>query len=250
VNSPAKSPVVVITGAGKGIGAATARLAAARGYRVVVNYRADRAAAEAVVGEIKRAGGQAVAVAADVADEAAVRGLFDAAEREFGPVSALVNNGGINGGSTKLVDLDTAVLRQVIDTNVIGPILCAREALRRMATDRGGKGGTIVNISSVGARIGSPGERVHYAASKGALNSFTVGLAKEAIRSGVRVNAVSPGLTKTQMNPQERIDRIAPSIPIGRAASPEEVAQAILFLMSDESSYIVGDNIMVTGGRY
>jgi len=242
--------VVIITGASKGIGAATARLAAGRGWRVVANYHRDRAGAEGVVNDIKGKGGQAVAIAADVADEAAVRAMFDGAEREFGPVNSLVNNGGINGGSTRLVDLDTAVLRQVMETNVIGPILCAREALRRMATERGGKGGTIVNVSSVGARIGSPNERVHYAASKGALNSFTVGLAKEAIRSGVRVNAVSPGLTRTQMNPDDRIERIAPTIPIGRAASPEEIAQAILFLMSDESSYVVGDNIMVTGGRY
>lgn len=242
--------VCIITGASKGIGAATARLAATRGWQVVVNYHRDRAAAEAVVGDIEAKGGQAIAIAADVADENAVRALFDGAERAFGPVCSLVNNGGINGGSTRLVDLDTAVLRRVMETNVIGPILCAREALRRMATDRGGKGGTIVNVSSVGARIGSPGERVHYAASKGALNSFTMGLAKEAIRSGVRVNAVSPGLTRTQMNPQDRIDRIAPTIPIGRAATPEEIAQAILFLMSDDASYIVGDNIMVTGGRF
>lgn len=244
------SPVLIVTGASKGIGAATARLGAQRGYRVVVNYLNDGAAAESVAADIARAGGQAAAVAADVADEAAVRGLFDAAERRFGPVTALVNNSGINGGSTKLVDLDLAVLRRVVDINIIGPILCSREALRRMATDRGGAGGAIVNVSSVGARIGSPGERVHYAASKGAVNSFTVGLAKEAIRSGVRVNAVSPGLTRTQMNPQDRIDRVAPTIPIARAADPQEVARAILFLLSDEASYIVGDNLMVTGGRY
>lgn len=241
--------LLIVTGASKGIGAAIARLAAERGYAVAVNYQTDRKAAESVVNDIARSGGRAIAIPADTSDQADVRALFDSAEREFGPVAALVNNAAINGGTSKFIDLDAAALRRMFEINVIGLMFCAQEAVRRMATDRGGKGGAIVNISSVGALIGSPNERVHYAASKGAVNSFTVGLAKEVIRSGVRVNAVSPGLTSTRMNPQERIDRIAPTIPIGRAAAPEEIARAALFLLSPESSYIVGANIMVTGGR-
>ncbi len=244
-----ESGLAIITGAGKGIGAATARQAAERGWAVAVNYQIDQKAAESVVADIKRAGGRAIAIRADTSDQADVRALFDTAERAFGPVTALVNNAAINGGTNKFIDLDAAALKRMFEINVIGLMFCAQEAVRRMATDRGGKGGVIVNISSVGALIGSPNERVHYAASKGAVNSFTIGLAKEVIRSGVRVNAVSPGLTSTRMNSQERIDRLAPAIPIGRAAAPEEIARVVIFLMSPESSYIVGENIMVTGGR-
>ncbi|MSP90166.1 MAG: SDR family oxidoreductase [Alphaproteobacteria bacterium] len=241
--------LAIITGAGKGIGAATARLAAERGYAVAVNYQSDQKAAESVVDDIKRAGGRAAAYRADTSDEAAVRAMFDAAEREFGPVAGLVNNAAINGGTGKFADLDAVAIKRMFEINVIGLMFCSREAVRRMATDRGGRGGVIVNVSSVGALLGSANERVHYAASKGAVNSFTIGLAKEVIGSGVRVNAVSPGVTRTQMNSQERIDRIGPTNPIGRAAEPGEIAHAILFLLSSESSYVVGANIMVTGGR-
>ena len=241
--------LAIITGAGKGIGAATARLAAERGYAVAVNYQSDETTAQSVVDDIKRAGGRAAAYRADTSDEAAVRAMFDAAERDFGPVAALVNNAAVNGGTGKFADLDVAAMKRMFEINVFGLMYCSREAVRRMATDRGGKGGVIVNVSSVGALLGSPNERVHYAASKGAVNSFTVGLAKEVMSNGIRVNTVSPGITRTRMNPQERIDRLAPSIPIGRAAAPEEIARTILFLLSSESSYIVGANIMATGGR-
>lgn len=241
--------LAIVTGASRGIGAATARLAAERGYAVAVNYQSDETAARSVADEINRAGGRATAYCADTSDEAAVRAMFDAAEREFGPVAGLVNNAAISGGTNKFADLDSAALRRMFEVNVIGLMFCCREAVRRMATDRGGKGGAIVNVSSVGAVLGSPNERVHYAASKGAVNSFTIGLAKEVIRNGIRVNAVSPGVTKTRMNTQERIDRLAPMIPMGRAAAPEEIARTILFLLSPEASYVVGANVMATGGR-
>lgn len=241
--------LLIITGGSKGIGAEIARLAAARGWAVAVNYQVDQKTADTVVEKITKSGGRAMAIRADTSDQAQVRGMFEAAEREFGPVAGLVNNAAINGGVNKFIDLDAADFKRMFEVNVIGLMFCSQEAVRRMATERGGKGGVIVNISSVGALIGSPNERVHYAASKGAVNSFTIGLAKEVIRSGIRVNAVSPGLTSTRMNSQERIDRIAPTIPIGRAAMPEEIAQAAIFLLSPESSYIVGENIMVTGGR-
>ncbi|HMG48945.1 MAG TPA: SDR family oxidoreductase [Inquilinus sp.] len=244
-----EAQVVIVTGASKGIGAATARLAAERGYAVVVNYREDAGGAAAVVRDIEAAGGRAMAIGADTSDEIAVRDMFDAAEARFGPVTSLVNNAGLVGGTTCFADLETEVLRRVLEVNVMGTLFCTREAARRMSISRGGRGGTIVNVSSVGAQLGSPGERVHYAASKGAVNSFTVGLAKEAIRDGVRVNAVSPGIVRTTANSDERIARVGPTVPIGRAGEPEEIARTILFLLSPESSYIVGANIMVTGGR-
>lgn len=240
---------LIITGGSKGIGAAAARMAAERGYAVVVNYHVDREAAEAVVAEITRAGGKAMAIGADTSQEDAVRTMFDTAEQAFGPVTALVNNAAINGGINKFTDLTPAALRRMMEVNVIGVMLCAQEAVRRMSTEFGGEGGVIVNVSSVATERGSPHERVHYAASKGAVNSFTTGLAREVIRGGVRVNAVSPGMTRTRMNPEERIEQNAPGIPIGRAAAPEEIANAILFLLSPDASYMVGANIMVTGGR-
>jgi NAD(P)-dependent dehydrogenase (short-subunit alcohol dehydrogenase family) len=240
---------LVITGASRGIGAATARLAASRGWRVVGSYLERREPAEAVAEGIRAAGGQAIAVQADTSVEADVARLFDTAERHFGPVTGLVNNAGLNGGPTTVADLSTAELRRLIDTNVIGCFLCAAEAVRRMATDRGGRGGAIVNLASVAAVRGSAGERVHYAASKGAVVSMTIGLAQEVARSGIRVNAVSPGLTETEMNPAERLAKLVPTVPIGRAADPEEVARVILFLLSPESSYVLGTNITVSGGR-
>lgn len=243
------SGVLVITGASRGIGAATARLAAARGWRVLGTYLERREPAEAVAEAIRAAGGEAAMIQADTAIEADVTRIFDEAERRFGPVTGLVNNAGINGGPTTVADLSTEELRRMMDTNVIGAFLAAREAVRRMATDRGGRGGAIVNLGSVAAVHGSPGERVHYAASKGAVVSMTIGLAHEVARLGIRVNAVSPGLTETEMNPAARLARLVPTVPIGRVADPEEVARVILFLLSEEASYVLGVNVTVSGGR-
>jgi NAD(P)-dependent dehydrogenase (short-subunit alcohol dehydrogenase family) len=241
--------VLVITGASRGIGAATARLAAARGWRVVGSYKERQGPAEEVVAAIAAAGGEAIAVQADTSREDDVLRLFDTAEQRFGPVTGLVNNAGVNGGPVRLADMSTAELREMIDTNVFGAFLCAREAVRRMATDRGGPGGAIVNMGSVAERLGSPGERVHYAASKGAVIAMTTGLGREVARYGVRVNCVSPGLTETEMNPADRLARLVPSVPIGRVAAPDEIARTILFLLSDEASYMTGVNVTVSGGR-
>jgi NAD(P)-dependent dehydrogenase (short-subunit alcohol dehydrogenase family) len=241
--------ILIVTGASRGIGAATAIMAAARGWRVMTSYRERREPAEAVVREIEAAGGKAATIKAEVSEPADVARLFDAAEQKFGPVTGLVNNAGIDGGPRSLLETSVAELRRLLDVNVLGTMLCAQEAVRRMATERGGKGGVIVNLGSVAARLGSPGERVHYAATKGAVASFTTGLAKEVIRSGIRVNCVSPGLTETEMNPAEKLARLSPTIPIARHGAPEEIAEAILFLLSPASSYIVGMEMTVSGGR-
>lgn len=240
---------LLVTGASRGIGAATARLAARRGWRVVLGYGQRAAAAEAVAAEIIGAGGEAIAVRADTSREAEVTRLFDTAAARFGRVDALVNNAGINGGPAPLAALEADELRRMLEVNLLGPMLCAREAVRRMAHSRGGPGGVIVNLASVAAAHGSAGERVHYAASKGGIVSFTIGLAKEVAREGIRVNSVSPGLTETEMNPPDRLARLVDNVPIGRVAAPEEVARVILFLLSDEASYVLGTNITVSGGR-
>jgi NAD(P)-dependent dehydrogenase (short-subunit alcohol dehydrogenase family) len=241
--------VMLITGGSRGIGAATAKLAAERGYKVVLSYLERREAADAVVAEIAAAGGEAIALQADTTIEGDVVRLFDTAQTKFGPVTAVVNNAGFNGGPVTVADLDPKELRRLIDINVIGVFLVCAEAVRRMATDRGGAGGVIVNLGSVAAVHGSAHERVHYSASKGAVVAMTNGLAKEVARVGIRVNCISPGLTETEMNPQERIDRIVPTIPIGRVAEPVEIARAILFMLSDEASYILSVNLTVSGGR-
>jgi NAD(P)-dependent dehydrogenase (short-subunit alcohol dehydrogenase family) len=241
--------VVIVTGGSRGIGAATASLAADRGWRVAVNYLKDQAAADRVVNAIREKGGRAVAIRADTSDETAVTAMFNHAERELGPVTGLVNNAGWNGGTATVAELEYDTLRRIFEINVFGYFICAREAVRRMSTERGGPGGAIVNVSSVGAIHGSVGERVHYAATKGAVNSFTTGLSKEVIRQRIRVNAVSPGLIETDMNPADRLARLVPTVPINRAADPIEVARAILFLLSDEASYMVGANMVVSGGR-
>ena len=241
--------VLIVTGASRGIGAATARLAAREGWTVVGTYRERRATAEAVMTEIVQAGGEAIAIQADTAVEADVVRVFDTAEARFGPAWGLVNNAGINGGPTSVTDLATAELRRLFDINVIGAFFCAREAVRRMALDRGGAGGAIVNLASVAAVRGGAHERVHYAASKAAIVAMTTGLAHEVARQGIRVNAVSPGLTETELNPAERLARLVPTVPIGRVAAPEEIARVILFLLSPAASYMVGVNVTVSGGR-
>jgi NAD(P)-dependent dehydrogenase (short-subunit alcohol dehydrogenase family) len=246
-------PVLLITGGGRGIGAATARLAAARGYQVAVNYRTDATAADAVVREITAAGGTAIAVQADVASEPEIIRLFEDVDRRLGRLGALVNNAGIVDRQGRLVDLDMARLERVFATNVHGAFLCAREAVRRMSTAAGGPGGAIVNVSSMAAKLGSPDEYVHYAASKAAVDAMTIGLAREVAAEGIRVNGVRPGPIHTTMHADggepNRIDRVKSGIPMGRGGQPEEVARAILWLLSDEASYVTGAILDVSGGR-
>jgi NAD(P)-dependent dehydrogenase (short-subunit alcohol dehydrogenase family) len=245
--------VLLVTGGSRGIGAAVARLAAARGYAVCVNYRSRQDAADAVVATIVAAGGRATAVQGDVAVEADVIRLFGACDRALGPVTGLVNNAGILETQTRVEAMDAARITRIFATNVVGSFLCAREAVRRMSTRHGGRGGAIVNLSSGAARLGAPGEYVDYAASKGALDTFTVGLAQEVAQEGIRVNAVRAGYIYTEMHASggepDRVDRVKAFVPMRRGGQPEEVAQAVLWLLSDESAFTTGSFIDVTGGR-
>ena len=244
---------MIVTGGARGIGAATARLAAQRGYAVCVNFLRNREAAERVVTEARAAGARAVAVQGDVAQEADVLRLFDSAARELGPVTALVNNAGILERQGRLDEMEAARFTRVFATNITGAFLCAREAVRRMSTRHGGAGGGIVNVSSMAARLGSPGEYVDYAASKGAIDSLTVGLAKEVAEEGIRVNAVRPGVIYTDIHASGgepgRVERVKSAVPMKRGGTPEEVANAILWLLSPESAYCTGTFIDVSGGR-
>ena len=246
-------PILLITGASRGIGAATARLAAERGYDVCVNYRANESAARAVVAEIESCGGRAVTVGADVSVEAEVVRLFDTVDRELGSLTALVNNAGILELQTRVEHIDAARLARVFATNVTGAFICAREAVRRMSTARGGPGGAIVNVSSRAAQLGAPGEYVDYAASKAALDALTVGLAKEVAAEGIRVNAVRAGIIYSDIHASGgepgRVDRLGPTLPMQRGGHPIEVARAILWLLSEEASYSTGTFIDVAGGR-
>jgi len=244
---------LIVTGASRGIGAETAKLAAARGYGVCVNYLRSRAAADAVVAAIARAGGRAVAVQADVAIESDVVRLFETCDRELGPLGGLVNNAGILDTQTRVDAIDAARIGRVFATNVTGAFICAREAVRRMSTARGGRGGAIVNVSSRAAVLGAPGEYVDYAASKAALDTLTVGLAKEVAAEGIRVNAVRAGIIRTEIHAlggePGRPDRLGPTLPMRRAGAAIEVARAIVWLLSEESSYTTGSFVDVSGGR-
>lgn len=245
--------VALITGGSRGIGAATARLAAARGYRVFVGFVSNEAVAGAVAEDIRAKGGEASCVKADTGDETAIREMFETVDREAGPVDALVNSAGITGTFGPLDSQEPADIKRVIDVNLVGLILCCREALKRMSTRHGGKGGAIVNLSSVAAREGAAGELTPYGASKGGVSTFTLGLAREVAAEGVRVNAILPGLIDTDMNrggyAGERMARLLPTVPIKRAGTAEECAEAILWLLSDQASYVTGAVLPVTGGR-
>ena len=245
--------VIVVTGASRGIGAATARLAAARGYAVCVNYLKNRAAANAVVDDIELAGGQAIAVAADVASETEVVKLFKTVDQQLGTVTALVNNVGILETQMRVEDMDAARLNRIFAANITSCFLCAREAVRRMSSRHGGSGGAIVNVSSAASRLGAAGEYVDYAASKGAIDTLTIGLALEVATEGIRVNAVRPGFIYTDIHASGgepgRVDRVKDSVPMKRGGRPEEVAHAILWLLSDEASYATGTFIDLAGGR-
>lgn len=247
------SKVALVTGGARGIGAAISKLAAARGYAVCVNYQSNAAAAEAVVAEIADQGGRAVALQADVSKADEVARLFEETETALGKVTALVNNAGITGTISRLDEAEIETLQRTLDINVMGVMLCSREAVLRMSHKHAGAGGAIVSISSGAATLGSPNEFVWYAASKGAVDSFTLGLSKEVTGEGIRVNAVSPGLTETELHASGgepgRAARLAPVVPMGRAAAPEEVANAVLWLLSDEASYVSGAILRCAGGR-
>jgi len=245
--------VAIVTGASRGIGAATARLAAERGYAVCVNYVRNRAAAEAVVRDIENTGGRAIVVGADVASEADVARMFEAVDRSLGPVTALVNNAGMLEKQSRLVDMDGGRLSRVFAANVFGSFFCAREAVKRMSTKRGGAGGAIVNVSSVASWIGAPGEYIDYAAAKAAVETMTVGLAKEVGEEGIRVNAVRPSYIYTDIHASggepNRVERVKQYVAMKRGGAPEEVARAILWLLSEEASFTTGAILDVTGGR-
>lgn len=244
--------VLVITGGSRGIGAATAMLASERGYAVVVNYAGNVEAAEKVCHDIHAAGGVAVAVRGDVSDEADVEHIFAAADR-LGPLSGLVNNAGIVGQTARVEEFEAARINRILAVNVTGSFLCAKAAIKRMSTRHGGNGGAIVNLSSGASKLGSPNVYVDYAAAKGAIDTFTIGLALEVAGEGIRVNAVRPGIIDTEIHAAggdpERAARMAPTLPIPRAGTSEEVAAAILWLLSAEASYTTGTTIAVTGGR-
>ncbi len=241
--------LVIVTGGSRGIGAATCRRLARDGYAVAVNYTSKPDLAEAVVAQITAAGGSAAALRGDVSSATEVQTLFAAAQDKLGPLVGLVNNAGVLGGSGRIEDLDASALRRMLEINVIGTVLAAQEAVRVMSTKRGGKGGAIVNLSSVAARLGGPGELVLYAMSKGAIDTFTLGLGREVAAEGIRVNAVAPGLIETEMNSPERLARLGPAIPAGRPGVADEIAEAIAWLVSPASSYVMGTTLTVSGGR-
>ena len=245
--------VLIVTGGSRGIGAATALLAARRGYAICVNYLQGHDEAAQVVNVIQRDGGTAIAVRADVCSEPEVAALFETVDRHLSAASALVNNAATLERQMRVDEMDAARLQRIFAVNVIGPFLCAREAVRRMSTRYGGNGGSIVNVSSGASRSGAPGEYVDYAASKGAVDSFTIGLAKEVAEEGIRVNAVRPGFIYTGLHAKggepARVDRVKSSVPMQRGGQPEEVAAAILWLLSEEASYVTGTIIDVSGGR-
>lgn len=251
--APVETKTLLVTGGSRGIGAATARLAAEAGYRVALSYVSDEQAAKAVAADIGSKGGEALAIRGDVGNEEDVLALFQAIDQRFGRLDALVNNAGVVDRKARIDEMDLARLERMMRINVIGSLLCAREAVRRMSTKNGGKGGVIVNVSSMAAILGGPGEYVDYAASKGAIDTFTIGLSREVAAEGIRVNAVRPGLIETEIHASggqpDRIARLAGTVPMQRAGTAEEVAEAILWLLSDKASYATGALLNISGGR-
>ena len=247
------SRVMLITGASRGIGAATARLAAHQGYALCLNYHQREDAVKQVLEQVHAAGASAITVKADVANESQVLQMFEVIDREFGPLDVLVNNAGMLEQQMRLEQMDAARWTRVLGANVIGSFLCAREAIKRMSTQHGGQGGSITNLSSIAARLGAPGEYIDYAAAKGAIDSMTVGLAREVAGEGIRVNAVRPGVIHTEIHASggepDRIERVKSSVPMGRGGQAEEVAEAILWLASEHASYTTGALLDVSGGR-
>jgi NAD(P)-dependent dehydrogenase (short-subunit alcohol dehydrogenase family) len=245
--------VAIVTGGGRGIGAAIAKGLALDGYAVAVNYASNKNAASQTVSEIVATGGAAIAVQGDMAKEGDVVRLFETVDRHFGSLTALVNNGGVTAGFSRLEELTAAALERVFAVNVFGAFLCCREAVRRMSTRRGGAGGSIVNVSSRAAQLGGSGEWIHYAASKGALDTLTVGLAREVAAEGIRVNAVAPGLIDTELHAAaglpERVERMAPTVPMARAGTADEVANCVRFLVSPAAAYVTAAIVPVSGGR-
>jgi NAD(P)-dependent dehydrogenase (short-subunit alcohol dehydrogenase family) len=245
--------VMLVTGGARGIGAATAKLAAIRGYAVCINYRQDRAAAEQVVNDIGTRGGHAIAVQADISCESDVMALYQQVDLRLGKITALVNNAATLEQQMRLESMEASRIERIFAVNVLGSMICAREAVRRMSSKHGGRGGGIVNVSSGAAKYGSPGEYVDYAASKGAIETFTLGLASEVAQEGIRVNAVRPGFIYTGFHAKggepQRVDRVKTLVPMQRGGQPEEVSSAILWLLSDEASYITGTILEVSGGR-
>lgn len=253
MDTVSQPPLILVTGGSRGVGAATARLAAAQGYDVAISYVGNEPAAVAVVADVEAAGRQALAVRADNADPSQVAQLFAAIDRRFGRIDVLVNNAAMLAPQSRLEDLDFARMQRIFAVNSIGPILCAQQAIKRMAHRHGGRGGVVINVSSASARLGSPNEYVDYAASKGAVETFTTGFAKEVAREGIRVNCIRPGHIYTDMHASGgepgRVDRVKDSIPMGRGGQPEEVARAILWLASAEASFSTGAFLDVTGGK-
>ncbi len=250
---PERMGTLIVTGGSRGIGAAISRLAAARGYSVAVNYHSNNSSADALVQEIRSSGGQAAAIQAHIGNEGDILRLFESSDRTLGPLSALVNNAAITGGFARVDSVDASMLEGLMAVNVTGAILCAREAVRRLSTKHGGRGGAIVNISSRAAQLGSPGEWVHYAMSKGAIDTLTVGLAREVATEGIRVNAVAPGLVDTALHAAAgepgRVARLIPTVPMGRPGTPEEIAEGVLWLLSPAASFVTGAILAMGGGR-
>jgi NAD(P)-dependent dehydrogenase (short-subunit alcohol dehydrogenase family) len=242
-------PVLLIAGGSRGIGASTARLAGQRGYDVAVNYNSNSSAAASVVHEVKACGGKSVALQGDMAKEADIERVFDAAADQLGPITHFVHSSGIIGPASRLDEVEAKTLREVIDLDTIGALLCLRACVRRMSTKHGAKGGSVVMLSSMAATIGGAGESVWYAAAKGAVDSMVVGISREVAKEGIRVNAISPGMIDTDIQPPGRVERLMPMLPMGRAGTADEVAEAILFLLSGAASYITGANLRVSGAR-
>ena len=242
-------PVLLVAGGSRGIGAATCRLAAARGYDVAVNYNSNSNAAASVVDAVKKAGSRAVALQGDMGKETDIKRVFDETTSKLGPIDAFVHSSGIIGPMSRLDEASTDTLREALAVNTLGALICLRECVQRMSTKHGGKGGAIVLLSSMAASLGGANECVWYAASKGAIDSLTIGLARAVAKENVRINAVSPGMIDTDIQPPGRLERVLPMLPTGRAGTADEVAEAVLYLLSDAASYITGANLRVSAGR-